>query len=732
MPISYTKLTLPDELSMKLSLTLATFLISILLFSCGSSSSSPPSQDSFGHFLNLLSPGTLEIEDDLDVKETVFELTDDFSFDEGAMEVTILNSTSNYVLGDVFTFAQGENTLAVTVTETPLLQEGETLTYQVRVATVDEILDQSFHVALCPEFQNLSSSESSLTATGNNPVFDETNTIDLAGFELFNLQVKENGELDVLNSSIMGVSLTGNEESISEIDVVQAAGGYLRATVVSGSLSIIPTIDFQGEVTSTSYEISQKVDAHVKYDLKIRLESTGPASLRFEMPFFAPVSFIVTAGIVPLEVKLKVPAGFEFKSEGESAVDVSYSSEYAYQFTMDYDSATPTPPQFASQSDFFSDLQEMSEAGGSSIQGTLYLQPEVSVRVLGVFGPLVWIKPRITGILNLPLEENEKELFVGIEGGTGLVVSVPFVWEGNFRSEDLLETSDLSWDLLGPNSGSGNSNTPPIANNVWSTSNQGAATLISLEGTDPEQYTLFYTLQSLPGNGKLTILNTLTGNVTYTPNENFLGLDSFTYSVSDGYAESNIAIVTITVDDNSWSDNFEDGNSNGWITVDGNTEVSNEEAFNGKYSLHCWQDNGSWSYLQTIAKRENFLAAEGIYEAEFYVTGGVADGWLIFQQKDSDNYYIVFARPIGSDSPELSVEKVIAGTNTVLASVPANFSLHEWFKLTLKRFSNGDIEIYVEDQLQIQVNDFSIISPGSFSIGSWQNAYIDDVGFTQW
>ena len=38
------------------------------------------------------------------------------------------------------------------------------------------------------------------------------------------------------------------------------------------------------------------------------------------------------------------------------------------------------------------------------------------------------------------------------------------------------------------------------------------------------------------------------GSFTYTPNADFNGTDSFTYTASDGTAASNVATVTMTVD----------------------------------------------------------------------------------------------------------------------------------------------------------------------------------------
>jgi len=55
---------------------------------------------------------------------------------------------------------------------------------------------------------------------------------------------------------------------------------------------------------------------------------------------------------------------------------------------------------------------------------------------------------------------------------------------------------------------------------------------------------LTYTIVSNPSHGKIT-LNGLTA--TYTPDAGYVGLDSFTYKVSDGTGESNIATVTLKI-----------------------------------------------------------------------------------------------------------------------------------------------------------------------------------------
>ena len=62
--------------------------------------------------------------------------------------------------------------------------------------------------------------------------------------------------------------------------------------------------------------------------------------------------------------------------------------------------------------------------------------------------------------------------------------------------------------------------------------------------TDPDGDALIASLVSGPANGTLTL--NADGSLSYTPNANFNGTDTFTYSASDG-GLSDEATVTITV-----------------------------------------------------------------------------------------------------------------------------------------------------------------------------------------
>ncbi len=67
---------------------------------------------------------------------------------------------------------------------------------------------------------------------------------------------------------------------------------------------------------------------------------------------------------------------------------------------------------------------------------------------------------------------------------------------------------------------------------------------IILAATDPDSPTLTYAISTPPVNGKVV----LSGNsVTYTPNANFNGTDSFLFTASDGIATSAAAKVSLTI-----------------------------------------------------------------------------------------------------------------------------------------------------------------------------------------
>ncbi len=91
-------------------------------------------------------------------------------------------------------------------------------------------------------------------------------------------------------------------------------------------------------------------------------------------------------------------------------------------------------------------------------------------------------------------------------------------------------------------------NLPPEAVDDAATLDEDASAQITIlaNDSDPEHDALTVSLVDAPQHG--TVQLNADGTVTYTPDANYHGADSFTYRVNDGEFDSNLATVSITVD----------------------------------------------------------------------------------------------------------------------------------------------------------------------------------------
>ncbi|MEO6652977.1 MAG: Ig-like domain-containing protein, partial [Ilumatobacteraceae bacterium] len=83
----------------------------------------------------------------------------------------------------------------------------------------------------------------------------------------------------------------------------------------------------------------------------------------------------------------------------------------------------------------------------------------------------------------------------------------------------------------------------PRATDVTAQTSEDTPVAITLVGSDPDGTPVTFALENPPGNGTVTCTGP---ECTYSPDPNFTGVDSFTYSVTSG-GESATAIVTVTV-----------------------------------------------------------------------------------------------------------------------------------------------------------------------------------------
>lgn len=88
-------------------------------------------------------------------------------------------------------------------------------------------------------------------------------------------------------------------------------------------------------------------------------------------------------------------------------------------------------------------------------------------------------------------------------------------------------------------------NSKPVVQNLELNMFSDEVLQINIEGTDADNDDLTYSVDT-PSNGSITLDGT---NLTYTPNEGFLGIDIFNYTANDGVTNSDVATISINVVD---------------------------------------------------------------------------------------------------------------------------------------------------------------------------------------
>ena len=88
-------------------------------------------------------------------------------------------------------------------------------------------------------------------------------------------------------------------------------------------------------------------------------------------------------------------------------------------------------------------------------------------------------------------------------------------------------------------------NDAPVAQDGSNSSNEDTPISGTLVATDVDSPSLIYSLSTQAAHGNVAV--NADGTYTYTPNADFTGADSFTFTANDGTADSNAATISLTV-----------------------------------------------------------------------------------------------------------------------------------------------------------------------------------------
>lgn len=90
--------------------------------------------------------------------------------------------------------------------------------------------------------------------------------------------------------------------------------------------------------------------------------------------------------------------------------------------------------------------------------------------------------------------------------------------------------------------------TPPVADDGSLTVEENTGTDGTLKATDPDTGDILtYSVKDQAAHGSASIYDARSGAYVYVPNNGYTGADSFTFKANDGYTDSNVATVSVTV-----------------------------------------------------------------------------------------------------------------------------------------------------------------------------------------
>ena len=116
-------------------------------------------------------------------------------------------------------------------------------------------------------------------------------------------------------------------------------------------------------------------------------------------------------------------------------------------------------------------------------------------------------------------------------------------------------------------------NDAPSANNISFNTDEDTAYFGTFSANDVDNDPLIYSIVSQPNKGSINFDNAPAGSFVYIPNQDQIGSDTFTYSVTDLQGQTAIATATVEITSINDAPKFLSQGVNGLITTTGQTSV---------------------------------------------------------------------------------------------------------------------------------------------------------------
>jgi hypothetical protein len=219
-------------------------------------------------------------------------------------------------------------------------------------------------------------------------------------------------------------------------------------------------------------------------------------------------------------------------------------------------------------------------------------------------------------------------------------------------------------------------NDPPVVEELSLSTTLNTEIFAEFDGSDVDENTLIYKVVVNPKNGSLSIEN---NTFVYTPDNNYVGQDTFNYKANDGSVDSNEAIIFINIDDvDTDNDGISDRYDNCPDTPDGAViDVNGCEVFalpidnfkvevgsatcigNNNGTINLSVEDASYNYTVTITGKDS-MTISGTSKTTS-VTGLAKGTYTVcFRVDGQDNYEQCFEVQV-KEPPALSAFMKING-----------------------------------------------------------------------
>ncbi len=212
-------------------------------------------------------------------------------------------------------------------------------------------------------------------------------------------------------------------------------------------------------------------------------------------------------------------------------------------------------------------------------------------------------------------------------------------------------------------------NDAPVAENLQVTTNEDNAVLVNFAKTDIDGDNLSYKSVRDPAHGKL--VKQTTSSAQYVPDENYFGVDSFTYQLKDEKLDSNVATVNITINPVNDAPNIISINvtpvnpkTNSMLSAGSSADDIEGDNITFKYQ---WKKNGEDLKQETQNSLDLSKTGNGDKEDKILVTVTASDG-QDSSSRSSNEVTIGNTAPVAADDTLLTTQN---NALTIKASVLA-------------------------------------------------------------